>query len=152
MEFNKEKTMLCKLLPFILAAVPLAAAASEAPQIQETFHDHVSAEQLKSWYDQNKEMVVLDARSKPYFNGTLLPNARWLPAESTDKEIEAAVPSKESLIVVYCHSETCPASGWLYDKLSKLGYKNVYEYHEGLVEWMKLGFPTIKQPNFEQKK
>lgn len=144
---NQEKTMLSKLIPLFLAAAPLAAATSQPPQAQETFHNHISAEQLKSWYDQNKAMVVLDARSKPYFNGTLLPGAKWVAAESTDKEIETAVPSKESLIVVYCHSDTCPASGWLYDKLTRLGYKNVYEYKGGLVEWMKLGYPTVKQPS-----
>ncbi|MBA2368767.1 MAG: rhodanese-like domain-containing protein [Candidatus Protochlamydia sp.] len=135
--------MLRKFLPFLLAAIPLAAAASEAPQAQESFHDHISAEQLKSWYDQSKEMVVLDARSK--HNGIFLPNAKWLPSESTDNEIMATLPSKESFIVVYCYNETCPASGWLYDKLTKLGYKNVYEYPGGLMDWMKRGFPTTKQ-------
>lgn len=108
-------------------------------------HNQIHADQLKSWYDQKKTMIVLDARSKPYFNGTLLPNAQWLPAESTEKEIQAAIPSKNSQLVVYCAGVNCPASGWLYDKLTSMGYINVYEYHEGLEDWIKKGYPTTEQ-------
>lgn len=70
---------------------------------------------------------------------------KWLPAESTEKEIRAVIPSKDSLVVVYCLGVECPASGWLYDKLTSMGYTNVYEYHEGLQDWLDRGFPTTKQ-------
>lgn len=130
-------------LMFLLAMAPLAFAA--AHDSHEHNRNEVHTDQLKSWYDENKEMTVLDARSKPYFDGTLLPQARWLSAESTENVIQAAVPSKKGLIVVYCAGVGCPASGWLYDKLTKMGYTNVYEYPEGIKEWVKKGLPTIRQ-------
>lgn len=137
--------MLYTLLAALLAAAPLAAATPQTQKTEESLHNLIKADQLKSWYDQKKTMIVLDARSKPYFDGTLLPNAKWLIAESSEKEIQAAIPSKNSLVVVYCASVKCPASGRLYDKLTSLGYTNVYEYHEGLEDWIKRGFPTTKQ-------
>ncbi len=137
--------MLHSLITLLLLAAPLAATTTQSQQTEESMHRLISATQLKSWYDQNKEMVILDARSKPYFDGNLLPKARWLSAESTDQEILSAVPSKNGLIVVYCWSTECPASGWLYDKLVKLGYANIYEYHGGIQEWKQLGYTTVKQ-------
>ncbi len=132
--------MLYRFLGFFLAMAPFAVNA-EMGKPAESAHKQVTADELKSWYDQKKVMVVLDARTKPYFDGKLLPQAKWLSAESSEQEIQEAVPSKDSLVVVYCFSATCPASGWLYDKLASMGYTNVYEYHEGIQGWTKRGFP-----------
>lgn len=136
--------MLYAFLSLLLIGAPLMATTAPAGQAQESTHREITADELKSWYDQNKPIVVLDARSKPYFDGTLLPKAKWLSVESTDAEILAAVPSKDSIIVVYCAGADCPASGMLYDKLTRLGYTNVYEYRGGLKDWIKQKFPTIK--------
>lgn len=130
----------------LLAVAPLAAHmdhSNTAEQKQQ--HREIKGNELKSWYDQKKPMIVLDARSKAYFDGTLLPNARWLPSDSSDDAIKAAIPTKGSLIVVYCAGVECPASGWLYDKLIGLGYTNIYEYHEGLEDWLERGYPTTKK-------
>ena len=137
--------MLHTFLAIFLAASPMTAAPTQTHTTEESMHKHINAEQLKSLYDQNTKMIVLDARSKHYFDGTLLPNAIWLPAESTEQEIQAVIPSKSSLVIVYCLGVKCPASGWLYDKLIAMGYDNVYDYHEGLEDWKKRGLPTTKQ-------
>lgn len=137
--------MLSTFLSFLLTVTPLLAVADQTQVIQKSAHRQVAADELKSWYDQKKEMVVLDARSKPYFDGTLLPLAKWVPVDSSEETIKSTIPSKDSLVVVYCAGVKCPASGWLYDKLTAMGYTNVYEYHGGLDDWMSKGFPTVKQ-------
>lgn len=137
--------MLYAFLLALLVAAPLSAHSEGHKTEQQQKHREITGEQLKGWYDQKKPMIVLDARSKKYFDGTLLPNAKWVSSESSDEEIQKAVPTKESVIVVYCAGSECPASGWLYDKLVKLGYKNVYEYHAGLEEWLEKGYPTTKK-------
>jgi rhodanese-related sulfurtransferase len=137
--------MLSAIVSILTAVLPVVAASKPPSEQGQVMHRQIHAEQLKSWYDQEKSMIVLDARSKKYFDGTLLPHAKWLPSESTEQEIKAAIPSKNDLIVVYCLGVECPASGWLYEKLISLGYKNVYEYHEGLEDWVQRGYPTEKQ-------
>lgn len=129
----------------LLAAAPLTAVNNQNNKMENTMHKLIQVDTLKGWYDQNKAMTVLDARTKPYFDGTLLPSAKWLPADASEKEILAAVPSKSSLVVVYCYGVVCPASGRLYDKMTAMGYNNIYEYHEGLKDWMERGYPTVKQ-------
>jgi rhodanese-related sulfurtransferase len=137
----REKLMLPVLSMFLVAA-PLGATAGQSQIMEEFMHQRIDAHQLKSWYDEKKKMVVLDARSKEYFDGTLLPQAKWVSAESTEEEIQKAVPNKKSVIVVYCASKSCPASGWLYDKLTSMGYTDVHEYHGGLKEWQEKKLPT----------
>lgn len=137
--------MLHAFLTIVLVAIPLIVASEEKDKTEESIHNQIQTDQLKYWYDQKKTMIVLDARSEEYFDGTLLPHAIWLPSESNEKEINAIIPSKNHLIVVYCFGVDCPASGWLYDKLITLGYTNLYEYHEGLEGWMDKGFPTTHQ-------
>lgn len=105
----------------------------------------ITGDQLKSWYDQNLLMWTIDARSKPYFDGILLPNAVWIPAETSDRNLLATLPSKSDLIVVYCSGTECPASSRLTYKLYRLGYANVYEYQEGLDDWIERGYPLVQQ-------
>ncbi len=132
---------------YIFSSFLLTAPLGVTVELAEVHHQEVKkaaidATELKSWYDQNKVMTVIDARSAKYYNGTVLPNAIWLPSESTEQDISAKLPSKNDLIVVYCWGLKCPASGWLFDKLISMGYTNVHEYHEGLEDWLKHGFVT----------
>jgi rhodanese-related sulfurtransferase len=137
--------MFYKMLSIILVAAPLAATPQPPSTAVQQMHTTIKVDELKSWYDQKKPMVIIDSRSEKYFDGRLLPNAKWLPSESTEKEILATILSKDSLIVVYCAGIKCPASGWLYDKLYSMGYHNLYEYHEGIEEWTQKGYPITKQ-------
>lgn len=142
---------------FILALVvgfsPLCVANACAHHGHEGEHEHaehtgyteIHAEALKAWYDEGHEMIVLDARSEPYYDGTLLPNAIWLPYDASDKDLQAAAPEKTSLIVVYCSSIECPASAFLVKRLVAEGYTNLYKYPEGLEDWIQKGYPVVKQ-------
>lgn len=120
--------------------------AGSATTVTEQTHGYttIHAQELKSWYDQGKEMTVIDARSKPYFDGVLLPQAKWLSYDVSEKDLNTALPSKEALIVVYCSSTACPASKYLADRLVKSGYKNIYKYPEGLADWTQKNYPTTK--------
>lgn len=90
-------------------------------------------------------MVVLDARSKDYLDGNLLPHAKWVSHDASLEEISAAIPSKDTLVIVYCSNTRCPAGEWLAEKLVTLGYNKVYKYPEGIEEWMAKGYPVDKQ-------
>ena len=133
------------LLSLFFLGAHAISGASQPIKVEYSARKMLEGNQLKALYDQKTPMQVIDARSRSYFDGTLLPNARWLPAESSDRDILATLPSKGALIVVYCSNRQCPASGKLYDRLTRLGYTNVYEYQEGLMDWLKRGYRTISQ-------
>jgi rhodanese-related sulfurtransferase len=136
--------MLYILLSFLCLSASLIATAPGKPFSEVIAHKQINTTQLKSWYDQKKEMTIIDSRTKKYFSGTVLPGAKWLPVDSSENDIQTQIPDKNSVVVIYCYSITCPLSGELYDRLTALGYKNVYEYHEGLKEWINKGYPTDK--------
>jgi phage shock protein E len=133
------------LLTFFLFIASLATPTPAHTAQRQTERRQISAERLKSWYKEKKPMIVLDARTEAHFNGVLLPHAKWLPEDSPKQKIQAKVPDKDKLIVVYCFSVDCPASRKLYDKLISMGYSNVYDYHGGLKDWEAHGYPTVKE-------
>ncbi len=129
--------------------VPGFFVAAEMDQNTEaTAHSYkeVSTTELKSWYDQKKPMVVIDARKKENFDNTMLPEAKWLPFDTTDMNVVAAtIPSKDSVVVIYSCDGGCYASEHLGDELVKMGYTNVYDYRAGLKEWKDLKYPTVQK-------
>ena len=102
----------------------------------------VHAPDLKAWLDAGKTIVILDARSKDDDDGKRLPGAKLVPYDGLQKEIDTAIPSKETLVVVYCSNSHCPASKLLADRLLELGYKKVYKYPEGIADWTARGYPV----------
>jgi rhodanese-related sulfurtransferase len=95
----------------------------------------VTTEQLAQLIEADENVVVLDARSGRYDDGRRIPGAKSLNAKSTPEEVAAVVGDKDTKIVTYCSSVKCPASGYLAKHLTKLGYKNVIEYPEGIAGW-----------------
>jgi rhodanese-related sulfurtransferase len=120
-------------------------AVNAAPTTKESHsYSEIHTKELKTWIDQGKSITLIDSRSKPYFDKNVIPNAKWVSYEVTDKELNDALPSKDATIVVYCWSVNCPASKYMADRLTAAGYKNVYKYPEGLYEWIQNKYPTQK--------
>lgn len=130
----------------IFGAMPfMLQAHQQTTEKEQHGYKEIHAQELKNWYDQGKKMIVIDARSKEYYDGTLLPNASWMPHDISESDLKKAIPSKDDLVVVYCWSLSCPASKWMADRLVAEGYTNVYKYPEGLHDWMQHGYPTTKK-------
>lgn len=131
------------ILASALMAAPLTIYASNNKKGETQMHAYqeISISELKEWFDQNKPMLVLDARSKKYDDNTRLPGAKWLSYEASENEIMKMIPSKSQLVVVYCWSSECRASKFLIERLSAMGYTNLYKYPNGLQEWIQHGYP-----------
>lgn len=46
------------------------------------------------------------------------------------------------MIIVYCSNGECQNSTIAADRLSELGYANVFDYVEGKQDWVDAGLPT----------
>jgi rhodanese-related sulfurtransferase len=87
-------------------------------------------------------LVVLDARNVKGDKARQLPGARQLSPKVSGKEAAEVIPTKSTLVVTYCGSVKCPASGHLAKRLEKLGYTNVVEYPQGIKGWTEAGQPV----------
>jgi rhodanese-related sulfurtransferase len=96
---------------------------------------------LKTLLDSGVPVLLLDARSKKYDDGTRIPGAKTLTDKSSIEDIKKVIDNKEKLIVTYCSNLQCPASYNLYKHLKSLGYSNVMKYPEGIQGWKEAGLP-----------
>ena len=73
-----------------------------------------------------------------------LPDALHLPLKSLSASTAAVVVDRARPIIVYCWDALCdmsPRAAW---HLEHLGYRPVYDYAVGKVDWMAAGLPTVR--------
>ncbi len=129
-----------------LLASPLALQAEEKAKAQSESIACGTIDMLglEALMNAKTPMVLIDARTDKYFDGTMIPGAKRLSIESPEADIEKLLPEKNMLIVVYCAGVGCPASKMLASRLMKEGYKNVIDYHHGIREWKANNKPIEK--------
>lgn len=95
-------------------------------------YQQISQEKAKEMMD-SQAVVVLDVREQEEFEAGHIPGAILLPVGTiTEETAEAAIPKKNSTVLVYCRSgnRSKTASQALVD----LGYTNIYEFG-GINTW-----------------
>ncbi|MGL4606246.1 MAG: rhodanese-like domain-containing protein [Eubacteriaceae bacterium] len=104
---------------------------SKGEQVKANF-TKISSEEAKEMMDTQKDLVVVDVRTKEEYEGGHIKNAILMPLQ----EIEALAPeqlkNKEETILVYCRSgqRSAAASGML----ASMGYTNVFDFG-GINNW-----------------
>ena len=114
------------------AKAPGAASAAREEGV-------INTEALEALMRVKTPMTILDARAGKYDDGNRLPGAKALAPDAAAEQVMTMVPDKQALVVTYCANLKCPASHMLGERLRKLGYGNVLEYHEGIEGWMAAG-------------
>ena len=91
--------------------------------------------------DQN--VAVVEVLSPDTFEQFHLPNAINVPLDDEfDQKIQQAVPDKVRPVVVYCYDTECQASAKAAERMDALGYKSVFDYEAGKVDWREAGLPV----------
>ena len=80
----------------------------------------------------SQEVVVVDVRTREEYDGGHIENAVLVPNESIGSEMPAALPDKETTLLVYCRSGR--RSKDAAQKLLALGYQSVYDFG-GVIDW-----------------
>ncbi|MBU1182476.1 MAG: rhodanese-like domain-containing protein [Pseudomonadota bacterium] len=115
----------------------------------------VPTDELKSWIDQKKEMLIVDTMpyedsyKKQHVPGAVqmefpIPELTQLD-ENKKAEFEKLLgPDKDRLIVIYCGFTKCTRSHNGAMWAVKMGYKNVYRYPGGIKAWGEADYPVEK--------
>jgi rhodanese-related sulfurtransferase len=130
-------------------------AVNFAREVERGGYKIVSTEELKTWIDQKKDMLIVD--TMPYedsYKKNHIPGAvqmEFAIPEMTSiddrkkAELEKLLgPDKTRVIVFYCGFTKCTRShnGALW--AVKLGYKNVYRYPGGIKAWGEADYPVSR--------
>lgn len=93
----------------------------------------------KIW--QQKKVVFVDTRPATNFKGGHIPGAVNVPIHRALAELKVLPKDKDTPLITYCGSITCPNAYQLMNILSKQGYQNVRFFPRGLRGWLELGYP-----------
>jgi thiosulfate/3-mercaptopyruvate sulfurtransferase len=114
----------------------------------------VTTQELKSWIDQKKDMLIVDTMPPDNFKKQHIPGAvnfeiqRPELTQMSDKMqadlVKLLGPDKDRTIVFYCGFTDCERShnGGMW--AIKFGYKNVYRHPGGIMGWLEAGYPVEK--------
>lgn len=102
----------------------------------------INRDQVKAMMEQDGARIV-EVLDRKYFDKFHLPGAINVPlSDEFEREIERAVPDKEAPVVVYCMDQDCDASPKAARKMDELGYRNVFDYEAGKMDWKEAGLPV----------
>lgn len=115
----------------------------------------VTTEELKSWLDKKKDMLIVDTMpyedsyKKQHIPGAVqfeLPISEMTTMDEKTKSafIQLLGADKDRVIVIYCGFTKCGRShnGAMWAK--KLGYRNVYRCPGGIKAWEQADYPVEK--------
>jgi thiosulfate/3-mercaptopyruvate sulfurtransferase len=130
-------------------------AINFAREVERGGYKFLSTQELKSWIDQKKEMLIIDTMpfedsyKKQHVPGALqmeFPIPEMTTIEDKKKaDFEKMLgPNKDRLVVIYCGFTTCTRSHNAAMWAVKMGYKNIYRYPGGIKAWDEAGYPVDK--------
>ena len=102
----------------------------------------ITVEEIKEISESDKDIFVIDVRTKPEFdNGHLSFTDELIPYDSLEYYLGRLPEDKEAEIYCFCRSGR--RSGIATDYLLSAGYKNVFNIVGGIIAWNKAGFDIV---------
>jgi rhodanese-related sulfurtransferase len=93
-----------------------------------------------------RKVVLVEALPEKYFLDAHLPGAVNLPHDRVEELAPALLPDRSAEIIVYCASGPCQNSAIAAERLTRMGYGDVADYHEGKKDWIEAGLPVESGP------
>ncbi len=112
-------------------------------------YELVSTEDLNSWIEQKKDMVIVDTMPAKSFDKNRIPGAvnaelpmkaDELKPEQKEAFLKALGEDKNKTVVVYCGFVGCARSDIGAVLAKEAGFTNVYRHPGGIVAWMDAGY------------
>lgn len=131
------------------------AAVTFAREVERGNYKIVTTQELKSWKDQKKAMLIVDTMpyeasyKKNHIPGALqlefpIPEMTTLDAAKKAELEKLLGPNKNRLVVFYCGFTACTRSHNGAMWAVKLGYRNVYRHPGGIKAWLQADYPAEK--------
>ena len=101
----------------------------------------ISATDFYLMINQSDDCIILDASPVKYYNRSRIEGAKSI-AKSEMIKLALKNVDKESPIMVYCkYGDRSKVAA---PKITKMGFKNVYELKDGLYMWKEKNYPLDK--------
>jgi rhodanese-related sulfurtransferase len=95
---------------------------------------------VKNMLDRGERFELVDVREESEWVAGRLPGARHLSKGIIERDIEVAIPNRDTAMVLYCGGGF--RSALAADNLQRMGYANVASMDGGWRAWVEAGLPT----------
>ncbi len=102
----------------------------------------IEPDQLKERRQRDGNLVLIDVRELDEYKGGFIPGAVHIPRGFLELRIEAAVPDRDTPVVLYCAGGV--RSVLAADSLNHLGYRDVQSLIGGMGKWRTQGLQVEK--------
>jgi rhodanese-related sulfurtransferase len=97
---------------------------------------------IKKKLDAGEKLIIVDTREDNEWARGHIPGALHLGKGVIERDIEKAIPDKDTPIVLYCGGGY--RSALAADNLQKMGYRNVVSMDGGWRGWTESGYSVVK--------
>ena len=94
---------------------------------------NVSAEEAYKLINDNKELVILDVRTKEEYDGGHIPGAKLVPVQILPMKLDELDEYREKPVLIYCASGG--RSPRAVDTLANNDFTNIYHLSRGISSW-----------------
>jgi len=131
------------LLFILLFWANLVSAAKPLAEENIQGSTKVSSEEVIDLILNNPELVVIDSRyHKEYTKGHIQGAINILDTDMTDDILRNYTSDYSTPLLFYCNGERCLRSSHAVNKAIKWGYKKIYWFRKGWLEWLDKQFPV----------
>ena len=102
-----------------------------------------NVEEVKQRMDKGDKVTLIDVREDGEWAKGHIPGALHLSKGTIERDIEAAIPDKETEVILYCGGGFRSALAG--DNIQKMGYKKVLSMDGGWRGWNEKNYPTSKE-------
>ena len=137
------KSMLLAISVVTLSTVYLIGCSAKNPS-GTNFKD-ISARDASDLIQKNQgnsNFIILDVRTPAEFDTGHIKDALNVDYESADFSSQISKFDKDKTYLVYCRSGNRSRSASML--LISLGFKNVYNMMDGILQWQAAGFPVVQ--------
>lgn len=96
----------------------------------------LTAKEVNQKLTDESDIILVMVLSEKAFQKAHIPNSLNI----SDIEVAKEKLPIESKIIVYCSDSACVASYQAYQQLESAGYKNIWRFAGGLLEWNEAGY------------
>lgn len=126
------------------AAAPGSARADDAALSFVTTAD--LAAKTKAGASSGWQFTIVDARTRVEYQEAHIAGAINVPASAIAARLPKLVKDKRRELIFYCNGPKCTKSQKAARAALSLGYRNVFEYNEGMPAWGKARLPVDGTP------
>lgn len=99
----------------------------------------ISRAELRRMMERGEDFILIDTLPQTIFRKSHLPGAINIISDDIVSAAPRQIHDRDAKIVVYCANGPCRRSDLAAERLIAIGYRNVFDYHEGKADWIGAG-------------